>query len=130
MAHQRDMPARVQRGPGRGLVGAGDVRRGAEAEQHCEQGEADAAHGGGPRQKYAIRRPAQTAPGHSKSDTSAVTLAPPGASARQSAICRHGPAWAITMLTSAAMISSSLAWNAGLRTTWAASALNNSNPMP
>src|SRR6266436_2257501 len=89
MAHQGDMPACVQRGPGRGLAGAGDVRRGAEAEEDCEESETDAAHGGGPRQKYAIR-----------------------------------------MLTSAAAISSSLAWNAGLRTTCAASALNNRNPMP
>jgi hypothetical protein len=36
---------------------------------------------------------------------------------------------AITMLTSAAAISSSLVWNAGLRTTCAASALINRNPM-
>jgi hypothetical protein len=42
------MPACVQRGPGFGLAGAGDVRRGAEAEKDCEDGEADAAHGGGP----------------------------------------------------------------------------------
>src|SRR5438094_592698 len=38
----------VQRGPGRGLVGAGDVRRGAEAEEDCEESEAAAAHGGDP----------------------------------------------------------------------------------
>jgi len=49
MAHQRDMPTCVQRGPGLGLVGAGDVGRGAEAEEDCEDGEADAARGGGPR---------------------------------------------------------------------------------
>jgi hypothetical protein len=48
MAHQGDMPACVQRGPGLGLVGAGDVRRGAEAEEDCEDGEADAANGGDP----------------------------------------------------------------------------------
>src|ERR1700704_4937589 len=101
----------------------------AEAEEECQDGEADAAHGGGPRQKYAIRRPAQTALSHSKSDTSAVTLAPPDASARQSATRRHGPTCAITMLTSAAAINSNLVWNAGLRTTCAASALNNRNPM-
>src|SRR6202048_1221710 len=101
----------------------------AEAEEECEDGEADAAHGGGPRQKYAIRRPAQTAPSHSRSDTSAVTYAPPDAPARQSATPRHGPTCAITMLTSAAAINSNLVWNAGLRTTCAASALNNRNPM-
>ena len=38
-------PAR-KRGPGLGLVGAGDLRRGGEAEQEGEDGEADAAHGG------------------------------------------------------------------------------------
>src|SRR5258705_12397527 len=108
MAHQRDMPACVQRGPGFDLVAAGDVRRGAEAEEDCEDGEADAAHGAGPRQKYAIRRPAQTALSHSRTDTSAETLAPPDASARQSAIRCHGPACAITLLSSAAAISSSL----------------------
>src|SRR5258705_10141073 len=108
MAHQRDMPACVQRGPGFDLVAAGDVRRGAEAEEDCEDGEADAAHGGGPRYKYAIRRPAQTTLSHSRSDTSAVTLAPAGASSPPSATRRHGPACAITMLTSAAAISSSL----------------------
>src|SRR3981189_1737522 len=129
MAHQGDMPACVQRGPGLGLVGAGDGGRGAGAEEDCEEGEADAAHGGGPRQRYAIRRRAQTALSHSRSDTSAVTLAPPDASARQSATRRHGPTCAITMLTSAAAINSNLVWNAGLRTTCAASALNNSNPM-
>src|SRR5260370_38635383 len=107
MAHQRDMPACVQRGPGLRLAGAGDVRRGAEAEEDCEQGKADAAHGGGPSQKYAIRRPAQTAPGHSRSDTSAGILAPPDASPRQSAICRHGPACASAMLTIPAAIARS-----------------------
>src|ERR1700704_6358466 len=53
----------------------------AEAEEECEDCEADAAHGGRPRQKYAIRRPAQTAPSQSISDASAVTLAPADASA-------------------------------------------------
>lgn len=43
------MSACVQRGPSFGLVGAGDVCRGAEADEDCEDGEADAAHGGGPR---------------------------------------------------------------------------------
>jgi len=33
MAHQGDMPAGVQRGPGRGLAGAGDVGRGPETEE-------------------------------------------------------------------------------------------------
>src|SRR3981189_3582011 len=44
MAHQGDVPACVQRGPGVGLVGAGKVRR-AEAEEECEDSEADAARG-------------------------------------------------------------------------------------
>src|SRR3981081_3249809 len=41
-AHRGDVPACVQRGPGVGLVGAGNVRR-AEAEEECEDSEADAA---------------------------------------------------------------------------------------
>ena len=35
------MSARVQRGPSFGLVGASDVRRGAEADEDCEDDEAD-----------------------------------------------------------------------------------------
>src|SRR5882757_8103611 len=128
MAHQGDMTAGAQRRPDLSLAGAGAVRRGNDAEQDCEDGGPDAAHGG-PRHKYAIRRPAQTALSHSKSDTSAVTLAPAGTSTPQRATRRHGPVCAITMLISAAAISSSLVWNAGLRTTCAASALNNRNPM-
>jgi hypothetical protein len=45
------MPARAQRGPGRGLVGARDLRRGGEAEKECCDGEADVGHGGEPGQK-------------------------------------------------------------------------------
>src|SRR5882757_50869 len=129
MAHQGDMTAGAQRSPDLGLTGAGAVRRGTDAEQDCENGEADAAHAAGLHHKYAIRRPAQTALSHNKSDASAVTLAPAGTSAPQTATRRHGPVCAITMLISAAAISSSLVWNAGLRTTCAASALNNRNPM-
>jgi hypothetical protein len=50
MAHQGDMPASAQRGPGRfRLVGAGGFRRGAEPEQDCEDGAADAVHDEGSR---------------------------------------------------------------------------------
>src|SRR6185312_1790011 len=99
-----------------------------EGEKECEDGEAHATHGN-LHQKYAIRRPAQIAPSHSTSEVSAGAFAAPGASPRQRSICRHGPACAITTLTSAAAISNALAWNAGCFTTCHASAETSQNPM-